>query len=343
MPVIRKKLAPSDVYPENIRYNEVSGGVESLINGEWVENENADPRKQTSYPPRVTSDPSCDAAQSVVDALKATIDSTIEAVENAGTAATIAGIILSLFTFGVFAIFITIALFIAHAMLDAGYVALEAALTPTVYDTLKCILNCHMDSEGRISEAELDNVYSEVTDQIGGLGATILNAMLSLAGEGGINNLASLGTSTGDCSECDCYCGFTTSQTEGNLDMWELATDIRDTVNFPTPVFNVNPASANIFWANGYCNAPNNQLCFVHEFPDSCFVENIDIYNAGESSSSRMLIATRSGGVWTIHINQVSPNHSSGTPWHADVDNFVDAVQIQFNGCNPTIRVIGVA
>lgn len=204
MPIIRKKLAPSEVYPDDIRYNPTTGEVESNINGDWVANPEADPRHQTTFPPRLTSDPKCDAAQSVVDALKGQIDSVIVAIDNASTAFTIAGLILGLFSFGVFAIFISIALFIADQMIAAGSTALEAALTPAVYDTLKCILYCHMDNQGRITADGLEAAKADVTAQIGGLGAVILNQMLSLAGEGGVNNLASLGTSTGDCSLCNC-------------------------------------------------------------------------------------------------------------------------------------------
>lgn len=203
MPVIRKRLIPDEVYPSNIRYNEAEDTVESFVNGEWVENPNADPRRQITLPPRITADTECDAAQSVVDALQTQISATIEAIDNASTLFTIAGIILSLFSFGVFAVFISIALTIGDAMIAAGSTALEAALTPTVYDMLKCILFCEMDDQGRITADGLADVQERVTSEIGGLAATVINSMLSLAGEGGISNLASLGTSTGDCSGCD--------------------------------------------------------------------------------------------------------------------------------------------
>jgi len=204
MPIIRKKLIPDEVYPSDIRYDEDTDTVQSNVNGDWVDNPEADPRKQTTFPPRITSNPACDAAQSVSDALKNQLDQTIEAVNNSATAFTIAGLILGLFTFGVFEIFIALALAAANAMIDAGSTALEAALTPTAYETLTCILFCHMNSQGRVKPGEFPAIQSDVNDQIGGLGATILNAMLSLAGEGGVNNLASLGASTGDCSGCGC-------------------------------------------------------------------------------------------------------------------------------------------
>lgn len=204
MPVIRKQLKSSQVYPDDIRYNAGSDTVQRNINGTWTDSPESDPRTQTMFPPRLTADPACDAAQSVGDALKGQIDSILDAIDAASTVFTIASIILSIFTFGVYAIFITLAIGIGDTMLTAGTAAISAALTAPVYHTFVCILRCHMNGSGRLNPGELTIVMSEVTAQIGGLGAEILNAMLSLAGEGGVNNLASLGTATGDCSDCGC-------------------------------------------------------------------------------------------------------------------------------------------
>lgn len=204
MPIIRRKLDPNTVYPETLRYNDSTDAVESFVNGEWVENPEADPRTQTTYPPRITSDSACDAAQSVADALKANVDSTILAIDNAATGFTIAGTILGLFTFGVFGVFIGLALTLADTMIGIGGSALTAALTEGVYDQLKCIINCQMDDNGRLKSGGFAAIQGDVNSQIGGVAAVVLNAMLSLAGEGGVNNLASIGSSTGDCSECDC-------------------------------------------------------------------------------------------------------------------------------------------
>ena len=207
MPIIRKKLAPSDVYPDTIRYDPDTDTVESLIDGVWTPNPAVDPRTQTTYPPRITANTKCDAAQSVSDAFKAHVDQTITAIGNAATAFTIAGIILSLLSFGVFAIFVSVALTLADAMIGIGAAGLTAALTEPVWEQFTCILYCNMDANGRLQPGGLPAVQGDVTAQIGGAAATVLNSMVSLAGEGGINNLASLGTSTGDCSSCtDCEC-----------------------------------------------------------------------------------------------------------------------------------------
>lgn len=204
MPIVRKRLQPSDVYPDDIRYNEVGDVVERLIDGVWTPAPESDPRKVTTLPPRATADPRCDGAQSIADALENQINQIAVAIDNAQTLATIAGLILGLFSFGVFAIFINIALAIAGYMFDLGAAAILAALPPSAYDQLACILYCHMDDQGRIKKGDLPNIYQEVVDALGATGGTIINQMLTLAGEGGLNNLAAVGTSTGSCGDCDC-------------------------------------------------------------------------------------------------------------------------------------------
>lgn len=207
MPIIRKKLEASEVYPDTIRYNPDTDQVQTLVDGEWVDNPAVDPRITTLFPPRITSDSRCDAAKSVSDAFQNQINEIITAIGNAATAFTIAGLILGLLSFGVFAIFISIALAIADAMIGAGSTALTAALTPSVYDQFTCILYCNMDGNGRLQPGGLAAVQGDVTAQIGGLAATVINSMVALSGEGGLNNLASIGTSTGSCSGCsDCEC-----------------------------------------------------------------------------------------------------------------------------------------
>ncbi len=215
MPIIRRKLDPNDVYSETIRYNEDTDTVQSLVNGDWVDNPAADPRTQTIFPPRVTSDPTCDAAESVKDAFKRQIDGILTLISGSQTAFTIAGALLALFEFGPWGVLIVIALAIAHTMLDAGTAALTAAMTDENYEKFKCILYCHMDGSGRVKTGEFSAIEDDVGSKIGGLAADILNAMLLLAGEGGVNNLASIGTSTGDCSDCDCNpCS--------NIDAWSV-------------------------------------------------------------------------------------------------------------------------
>lgn len=217
MPIVRKKLIPDEVFPSNIRYDEDTDTIQSNVNGEWVDNPDADIRNKTLFPPRITDSTACDAAESVKAAIHTQIDNIMSAIDNASTLFTIAGIILSIFTFGAYGVFIGLALGIGDQMLGFGSAGIAGALTEPVYDTFKCILFCRMNSSGRIKPGQLDFIYTDINAQIGGIGATILNAMLHLAGEGGINNLASLGTSTGDCDDCPCGWCYTFEFSEGAL------------------------------------------------------------------------------------------------------------------------------
>lgn len=211
MPIIRKQLRPADVYPDNIRYNPSGDKVEVLIDGVWTPAPESDPRKNNTLPPRVTADTKCDAAQSIADALENQISEILTAIDNGSTAFTIVGIILSIFSFGVFAIFVSIALGIADFLLGLGSASIEAALPPSAFETFRCILYCYMDDNGRIAAEDIPNIQQDLCDELGATACTILNSMIELAGVGGLNGLASVGTSTGDCTTCDCpdtWCKF---------------------------------------------------------------------------------------------------------------------------------------
>jgi len=207
MPIIRRKLDENTVYPSNLRYNAETDTVQSLVNGSWVDNPSADPRNQTYFPPRASADPQCDAAASVVAAYHAQIDQIIDAINNASSGFTIAGIILSFLEFGPFAVLIDLALLLANTMITAGASAIEAALTEPVWEQFQCILFCQFDSSGKLKSGGLAQAESDTTDQIGGLAAIVLNALLQISGEGGVGALAATGTATGDCSACECGCG----------------------------------------------------------------------------------------------------------------------------------------
>lgn len=240
MPLIRKRLNPADVYPVDIQYNEETGIVQSKINGDWVDNPAADPRNQTIFPPRVTSDPACDGAESVKEAFKRTVDNTLTLISESSTFFTVAGALLALFEFGPWGILIALAIGLAHAMLDAGATAITAAFADPTWHTFACILYCHMEAgTGRLQTGGLADVQADVNDQIGGLAAVIIDGMLTLAGEAGVNNLSAIGTSTGSCDDCDdcatcdlshwsLYAGTETSRTSKKI----FATAVLDATLF---------------------------------------------------------------------------------------------------------------
>ena len=314
MPLIRKQLKQSDVYPDDIRYNEGTETFQSFIDGEWTDNPNGDPRRQTTFPPRLTGDTACDAAQSVTDALEGQISQILTAIDNAGTAYTIAGLILGLLAFGPFGVFIGIALFLADQMLSAGTTALEAALTPAVYEQFKCAVYCQMDNNGRITESGLANIQAEVNAMIGGLGAAILNGMTSLAGFGGINNLASLGTATGDCSECECVepCDDADAFSAGTINS---TTDNGDgTVTFNISSVDNGAGVQYVAWGN---RIDPDSPCCVFIFTD--LAEGTALGSATQSCGSSTETYDNLAADQCLHYYHFYKNFDLGTPFTCNV------------------------
>lgn len=314
MPIIRRRLNPNDVYPDDIRYNPGTDSIESLVNGDWVENPLADPRHQTTLPPRLTSDPACDAAQSVVDALEGQISDILVAIDNAGTAFTIAGLILGLLAFGPFGVFIGIALAIADAMLDAGTVSLEAALTSGVYEQFMCIIYCQMDNQGRITAGGLANIQTQTNDQIGGLGALILNSMVALAGEGGVNNLASLGTSTGDCGECECLepCADAADFSAGTVN--SVVDNGDGTVTFNVSSVDNGGGVQYIAWGN---RTDPDSPCCVYIFQDAA--EGTSLGSATQSCGSSTETLDNLAPDQCLHYFHFYKNFALGVPFTCNV------------------------
>lgn len=100
----------------------------------------------------------------------------------------------------IFQILITIAV---NQILALGILLIQAALTEGVYDTLKCIFYCNMGDDASFSQAQLEQVTTDMGDQIGGIATLFLQQLVNLLGSVGLTNLARSGGATvGDCSDC---------------------------------------------------------------------------------------------------------------------------------------------
>jgi hypothetical protein len=94
---------------------------------------------------------------------------------------------------------------IANQSFAVGVAALRAALTDTVWDTVKCILYCHIKDDASFDEAGWQAVKSDIASQIGGIASLFLQQLVNVLGPVGLTNLArSGGATSGDCSACDC-------------------------------------------------------------------------------------------------------------------------------------------
>lgn len=83
--------------------------------------------------------------------------------------------------------------------------ALRTALTDDVYDTLLCIFDCNMSTDASFNETQVEQVRTDIGDQISGLPTLFLQQLVFLLGPVGMTNLARAGgATTGDCSACPC-------------------------------------------------------------------------------------------------------------------------------------------
>jgi hypothetical protein len=188
------------------RYNPDASQVEISFDGggSWEASPGSDPRNQTVYPPQTGGDARCFSAASVIrkfqDDISAWLTPLTVGIDAAAFGAFIISTILDL---GPFGILLDIAVSVGLGLISLGATAIEAALSPTVYDELLCILYTNMNADGQLVASTFAAVQSDVTSIIGtGDAGTIINLVFSLWGFGGINAAAALALDTDDCSEC---------------------------------------------------------------------------------------------------------------------------------------------
>ena len=101
----------------------------------------------------------------------------------------------------IFQILITIA---TNQILALGILLIQAALSEPVYDTLKCIFYCRMGNDASFTQEQLEQVTSDIGEQIGGIATLFLQQLINLLGPVGLTNLARSGGATeGDCEACE--------------------------------------------------------------------------------------------------------------------------------------------
>jgi hypothetical protein len=98
---------------------------------------------------------------------------------------------------------------LVYNMLTADW---EAYWTNQVYDDILCAFFCAMDESGEITQAGYDNLFNDLQSTLpAGTPKEALKAMLRARGLVGVNNMATIGTGTADCTDCTCgSCDFNT-------------------------------------------------------------------------------------------------------------------------------------
>lgn len=204
--LVRDELNPNDVSPTNRRYNPIDDTVEILNPDDtWTVNDGADPRISPAfqYAPVVADDPACQAAANMTRYLNDLIDEVLlviaECNDAAGLLTVLVGLLLEL---GPFGILIDLILALAFILFSAGATAISAAFTNDVYDQLTCIFFANVEPDGTVTSAGLTAIQAAIDADIGGLVATVLDAMLFLMGNVGLTNAGVVGDAPADCSGC---------------------------------------------------------------------------------------------------------------------------------------------
>jgi len=165
---------------------------------------------------------------------------------------------------------------IIAAIFFVGKSAFTAAMTVEVFDEFQCIVYCHMDEEGLISEAGWIAIKLDVYQDIPGIAGNWIWGWVSALGPSGLN--ASTGMFTGveaDCSLCECAEAC-------DIENWDVLTDPlgtsgqlieRDTDAGSITFASLNPASNGVYYITIEANDPDNACCFwVDSIPTGGFI-----------------------------------------------------------------------
>jgi hypothetical protein len=224
MDIVRKELAADQLYAANLRYNDATDTVQVTADGgeTWTDAPNSDPRNNSTFPPRVTADPQCDAAAAMVLHMQRILNAVISGITAASS--TVVTAILSLF-FPEFAILFVLIDAIVNALVSYGVEALNDMQSGTDWYKVECLIQANLDENGQLTQAAFDQIWAQVGVELDATNAGIVHYLMQMSGVGGLNYAASVGTATGDCE--DCYCvSFTCTFNEALPSGWqELTSD----------------------------------------------------------------------------------------------------------------------
>jgi len=212
MRVVRKRLIGSEVSPDDTRWlsPDEGGGDEGTAqqtfdDGEtWVDKPGIDPRHNAAtyqFPPRTGGDPKCDAAASIVAALRTVIDIVIAAPSVISAVNNLLNYVKKFIP--EIGIIIQILSYIGE-FLSAIKDDLETSFTEETYDGIQCVLFCHLEDDGTITADGLGAAIGDICDQFDDTVCTACQAIIQTWwGEVGTTNAGTIGSITGDCDDCD--------------------------------------------------------------------------------------------------------------------------------------------
>lgn len=178
----------------------------------WQDGSDFDPRLTSPQFPPLEGEPSdqkrCDAAANVAFHFEAHATQ----IENDATLfASLSALVAAFVTLLIFLTAISlgtltpIIMGLAAALLTGGQSAFTAAMTAEVWVAFNCIIYCHMDNNGQLTESDISEIVNDINDQLTGIAALYLSKTVLFMGVVGLNNMASTSTGTeGNCVDCEC-------------------------------------------------------------------------------------------------------------------------------------------
>lgn len=210
MKIVRKLLTEEETQPTGLRWDEDCDCVQQNVDGTWMDAPTADPRSSPAYqyPPIATADPACDAGARISAEVADIINIVFDAVSVVEAVNTMVALVAVFFP--PVALFVALLFALVTAANAIGFAAVQLAFTDTVYEDLACIVACNIGADGQFDDDE----WIAFQDEIGAhFGLSTVTAILSLMFNGygmvGFNNMVSVGTETGDCTDCACSHCFT--------------------------------------------------------------------------------------------------------------------------------------
>lgn len=172
----------------------------------WYDDPTADPRNNASYFAPLAGDDgpekACEGATNAFEFFKqALIDELATGLAYSEIFSAIIGVlgVLGILGVGIIAAVITAAIFVA------GVTVVQAAFTSAVWSDFKCILYCNISPDASYTDAQWQQVKSEVNSKFTGVVQVILWNWVNALGKIGLTNAARSNMGLGaDCSTCDC-------------------------------------------------------------------------------------------------------------------------------------------
>lgn len=212
--VVRKELNPSEVYPENLRYDSDCDCIQQTYDGgeTWVDQPGQDPRHSSTflYPPVDADDPRCQAAANMSSYFEHLIGTALGVMSAGLDALGVATAIMPVFVeLGPFAILIDIGFGLGAALIGLGVDVINSEFTPEVYDALTCIFYCNIELDGQVTPDDLSEINAQIGADLNPDVYLIMAACFLLMGEVGLSNAGTMGEAPADCDACDCSFCYT--------------------------------------------------------------------------------------------------------------------------------------